>query len=118
MTGEGDSLTDRDEALENRRPFDTPLLLVGARCIARYLVLPFVLPLLGVVIGATRGVVTGIALGILLILDLFALLSIVATLRWLWQQRHPRRWHYLPIALALSALVALFFMNDVRVLNA
>lgn len=76
--------------------------------------LPFVLPLLGVAVRAARGVVTGAALGILVILDVLAVVSILGTLRWLWRCQRPRRWHYLPVALALTALIALFLINDTR----
>lgn len=100
------------------RVFETPLLLAGVRCILRYVVLPFMLPLLGVATGATLGVVTGTALALLLILDVAAVVAIVATLRRLWRLQHPRRWQYLPLALALTFLVGLFFANDARVVLA
>jgi hypothetical protein len=79
-------------------------------------VLPFVLPLLGVATSTTLGIVTGAALGILLTLDVIAASAIVATLRRLWRLQHPRRWQYLPVALALAVLVGFFFVNDARVL--
>ena len=107
-------MTQRAADTTSRRPLETPLLLVGLRCTARYLVLPFVLPLLGV----TGGIVPGAALSILLILDVIAVVSIVTTLRWLWRHRHPRRWQYLPVALTLVALIAVFLVNDTRVLYA
>jgi hypothetical protein len=65
---------------------------------------------------ATVGIVTGAALALLLILDVIAVVAIVATVRRLWQFQHPRRWHYLPMALALALLVGFFFVNDARVL--
>lgn len=105
-------------ATTKSQPFETPLLFAGLRCTARYLVLPFVLPLLGPTAGATLGIVTGAALGILLILDVIAVISIVATLRLLWRHQHSRRWQYLPVALALTALIALFLVNDTRLLYA
>src|SRR5881397_1012320 len=74
-----------------RRPLDTPLVFVGLRCVARYVVLPFVLPLLAVGLGAAPGIVTGVALGVLVIMDVGAVVSIVATLRWLWRHEHARR---------------------------
>jgi hypothetical protein len=98
------------------RPFETPVLIAGVRCVLRYVVLPFVLPLLGVGTGATFGVVTGAALGILLTLDLIAVVAIVVTLRRLWRLQHPRRWQYLPLAMALSVVVGLLFANDASVL--
>jgi hypothetical protein len=105
-------------AATGSRPFETPLLVAGARCVLRYVVLPFLLPLAGVATGATLGVVTGAALALLLILDVIAVVAIVATLRRLWRVQHPRRWRYLPLALALTLLVAVFFANDARVLLA
>lgn len=101
---------------DTSRPFETPLLVAGVRCILRYIVLPFVLPLLGVATDAALGIVTGAALGILLLLDVIAAISIVATLRSLWRRQHPRRWQYLLVALALAVLVGFFFANDARVL--
>jgi hypothetical protein len=98
-------------ATAGARPFETPLLLAGVRCILRYVVLPLVLPL-----GATIGIVTGAALALLLTLDVIAVVAIVATLRRLWRLQHPRRWQYLPLALALTLLVGLFFVIDARVL--
>jgi hypothetical protein len=103
-------------AMAESRPFETPLLLAGARCILRYVVLPLLLPLLGVATGATVGIVTGAALALLLTLDVIAVVAIVATLRRLWRLQHPRRWQYLPLALMLAVLVGLFFVIDARVL--
>lgn len=103
-------------AVSGGQPFETPLLLAGVRCILRYVVLPLVLPLLGIASGATLGIVTGAALALLLTLDVIAVVAIVATLRRLWRLQHPRRWHYLPLALALTLLVGLFFVIDARVL--
>lgn len=102
--------TGHKNSASGRRPFETPLLLVGVRCIARYIVLPFMLPLIGVA--------TGAALGILVILDLIAVVSIVATVCWLWRIQHPRRGQYLPVALALTMLVVFFLVIDARLLYA
>ncbi len=71
------------------RPFETPLLLAGARCTLRYLVLPFMLPLLGVATGPTAGIVTGASFALLLTLDVIAVVAVVATLRGLWRLQHP-----------------------------
>jgi hypothetical protein len=94
-------------ASTSSRPFETALLVSAVRCTARYIVLPFVLPLLGVATGAT--------LGILLTLDVIAAIAIVATLRRLWRLQHPRRWQYLPVALALEVLVGFLVMSDAHV---
>jgi hypothetical protein len=95
-----------------------PLLLAALRCALRYVVLPFMIPFVVVATGATRGIVTGAALGLLLILDVLAVIGIVATLRRLWRLRHPRRWQYLPVALTLAILVGIFLVSDARVLAA
>lgn len=106
------------DASTSSRPFETPVLIVGVRCVLRYIVLPFVLPLMGVGTGATLGVVTGAALGILLTLDLIAVVALVVTLRRLWRLQHPRRWQYLPLAIAFAVLLGFFFANDASVLFA
>ena len=103
-------------ATTSSRPFETPVLIAGVRCVLRYVVLPFVLPLLGVGTGATLGVVTGAALALLLALDLIAVVALAVTVRRLWQLQHPRRWQYLPLAIALAVLVGFFFANDASVL--
>ena len=90
------------------RPFETSLLIAGVRCTVRYVELPLGLPFLGVA--------TGAGFGILAILDLIAAVAIVATLRRLWRLQHPRRWQYLPVALALAVLIGVFFLIDARVL--
>lgn len=95
-------------------PFETPLLISGVRCTVRYVALPFVLPLLGVATGATLGVVAGAALVLLLTLDVIAAIAIVATLRRLWRHHHPRRWQYLPVAMAIAVLIGFFFMTEAR----
>jgi len=88
------------------QPFGTPLLISAIRCTLGYIVVPFVLPLLGIA--------TGAAFGVLLVLDAIAAVSIVVTLRRLWQLQHPRRWQYLPLALILAALFGFFLLSDAR----
>ncbi|MGH2350735.1 MAG: hypothetical protein ACRDJN_03865 [Chloroflexota bacterium] len=101
-------------ATTSSRPFETPLLVSAVRCTVRYVVLPFALPLLGIATSGTLGIITGAALGVLLTLDVIAAIAIVATLRRLWRSQHPRRWQYLPVALALAVLVGFFLVNDAR----
>ena len=88
-------------------PFETPLLVSGVRCTLRYVVLPFALPLLGIAAGA--------ALPVLLVLDVIAAITIITTARHSWRVRHPSRWQYLLLAVALLALVSAFFLNDAGV---
>jgi hypothetical protein len=99
-------------AATGRRPFETPLFIVGARCVLRYIVLPFTLPLLGASTATLFTVATGAALAILVTLDLIAIAAIITTLRRLWRCQHPRRWPCLGLALLLIALVVLMLAND------
>jgi hypothetical protein len=118
MTARSDLVPQPTVTTAGRRPFEIPLLFAGLRCIARYVVLPFALPLLGVAAGPALDIATGAAVGLLVLLDVIAVISIVATLRRLWPHRHPRRWPYLALALALTGLIAVFLVNDLRVLYA
>jgi hypothetical protein len=81
------------------------------------MVLPFVLPLAGVAAAARFGIGTFTAIGILLILDVIAGITILATLRRLWRLQHPRRWLFLPVAMMLMVVAGLFFVNDAGLLN-
>jgi hypothetical protein len=81
------------------------------------MVLPFVLPLAGVATAARFGIGTVAAIGILLILDVIAGITILATLRRLWRLQDPRRWLYLPVAMVLAVVVGFFFVNDAGLLN-
>jgi hypothetical protein len=80
------------------RPSAAPLVLIGMRCVARYVLSPFALPFLVIATGPTRGIVTGAALGVLLILDVLAICSIVIGVRRLWRHQYPRRRQYLAVA--------------------
>jgi hypothetical protein len=98
-------------------PFEAALIVSGVRCVVRYMVLPFVLPLAGVATAARFGIGTVAAIGILLILDVIAGITILATLRRLWRLQDPRRWLYLPVAMMLAVVVGFFFVNDAGLLN-
>jgi hypothetical protein len=91
-------------------PFQRSLYAIGVRCVLRYLVLPFVLPLLAAAGPALRGV----AFGVLVILDVVAVASIVATVRMLWRRRHPGRWWYLALASVLTVFAILMLVVDSR----
>jgi hypothetical protein len=98
-------------------PFEAALIVSGVRCVVRYMVLPFVLPLAGVATAPRFGIDTVAAFGILLILDVIAGITIVATLRRLWRYQHPRRWLYLPVATMLAVVVGFLFVNDAGLLT-
>ncbi|HYU83864.1 MAG TPA: hypothetical protein VEK80_03575 [Kribbellaceae bacterium] len=90
---------------------------MGVRCTVRYVVLPVVLPVVSLASSAERVVAAGVSFGFVLILDLVAAVSIVATLNWLWRHKHPRRWRYLPAELTLLTLIALFLITDARMMH-
>jgi hypothetical protein len=96
--------------------FETPLLMAGLRCSLRYVVLPLAVPFL-VAAGGALGIVTAVALGVLLVLDVIAAISIVATFRRLWRSQGRRRWWYVPTAMVLALLVGLFLVSDAQLLR-
>jgi hypothetical protein len=71
-------------------------------------VLPFALPLAGITAGA--------ALPVLLVLDTIAAVTVITTLRRLWQAGHPSRWLYLLPAAGVMTFLAAFFLSDARAL--
>jgi formate hydrogenlyase subunit 3/multisubunit Na+/H+ antiporter MnhD subunit len=87
---------------------EMPLVFSAVRCTGQYIALPLMLPLLGVA--------TGVTPGIMLILDGLAAIAIAVTVLRLWRTQHSRRWHYLPVALALAAMIGLLAMGDSGVL--
>ncbi len=106
------------ERLETQHRLSVPLLFIGARCLARYVALPFMLPLLAtVLVSSWGGLVSGGVLVILLFLDVAGVISIAGTVRHLFRRRHPHRRKYLLAAVALTAIIVVFFINDTRVLE-
>jgi hypothetical protein len=104
-------------AVAAQRRVNMPLLFVGVRCLARYIVLPFVLPILATaLVGVWRGMVTGLVLALLLVLDVAGITSIAVAVRGTFRERHPHRRWYLLAALALTAVIVVFFVNDARLL--
>jgi hypothetical protein len=87
------------------RALSAALLFSGLRCTVQYLLLPM-LPLLGIV--------SGRSLGIMALLDIIAIGSLGLGLRRFWQARHPRRWEYLALAVAISLVIAVFLWFDLR----
>lgn len=102
-------------ALAHQRRINLPLVFIGLRCIARYVALPFLLPLMATaLVGAWRGVATGSVLAGLLVLDVAGVASIVVAVRRLFRDRHPHRRKYLLAAVVLTAIIVVFFVNDLR----
>jgi hypothetical protein len=116
-TGEDEEAEWAAEAeMVHQRRISMPLVFIGLRCIARYVALPFVLPLLATaVVGAWRDTVSGAVLAVLLVLDVAGVMSIAGAIRHLFRDRHPHRWKYVLAALALTAVIVAFFINDARI---
>lgn len=85
-------------------------LLSAVRCTVQYVVLPFVLPWIGVA-GTIPPWLT-LALGVL------ALGALARNVRYLWRQRHARRWSYLLLALTVGASLLLFTVVDLHTFSA
>jgi hypothetical protein len=62
--------------------------------------------------------VTGGLLAVLLVLDVAGITSIAGAIRHPFRERNPHRWWYLLAALALTAIIVVFFINDARMLAA
>lgn len=80
------------------------VFLSGARCILRYVMLPFGLPLVGIASSQWLG------LTITLIVEAVAVIATVTSVRRLWAARHPERWRYLLVAVTVLVLSALFLV--------
>ena len=89
--------------------FRVPLLISATRCIIQYVILPFVLPFMGMIGG------TPVWLG--LTLNAAAFISLVSSLRRIWQTRHPRRFTYLPLAVLMLFVILAFTISDLRALR-
>jgi len=89
-----------------RKLFGIALLISALRCIVQYIVLPFILPLLGMF--------SAIPLWASLLLSFVALISLLRSLRILWQYRHPKRFAYLPLAALMLGVLLIFITSDLR----
>jgi hypothetical protein len=89
--------------------FRVPVLISATRCIIQYVILPFVLPFVGI-IGETP---TWLGLS----LNAAAFVSLISSLRRVWQTRHPRRFTYLPLAILMLFVIVVFTVSDLRALR-
>jgi hypothetical protein len=98
--------TTRQEAAE--RAFGMSIALAGVRCVLKYLLLPFGLPLLGLSIEA--------AAPISLLIALTALVSIIWSVRGLWQLNYRWKWLYLLMGIVSIVVVIVFVVSDIQVI--
>ena len=89
--------------------FRVPLLISATRCMIQYVILPFVLPFMGMIGGAPAW------LG--LTFNAAAFVSLISSLRRIWQTRHPRRFTYLPLAVLMLFVILVFSISDLRALR-
>jgi len=86
------------------------LVFAGVRCILQYAVLPFLLPIIGLS-GA-------VAVPISLALNAVAVVSILYSIRRLWQIHYRHRVAYTVVGVTALVILAAFTVMDVRVLMA
>jgi ABC-type iron transport system FetAB permease component len=84
------------------------LAFSAIRCILQYIVLPFILPVLGIA--------AGWALGLTMIVNVAAIIAIVASVRRMWQISYSHRWRYMALAVPAFLLLVSFLVLDISVL--
>ena len=88
------------------RAFGFSLAFSGVRCILQYVILPFVLPLLGLA-GALAAHLT-------LLINVVAIVALVASLRRFWRTNYKGKWQYLAIAVPSLGILNAFFVMDIQ----
>ncbi len=99
-----------DDETEAQRAFNFSLIFTGVRCILQYIVLPFILPVIGIAAEA--------ALPILLGINIFAVISMLYSVRRFWQINYRHKWTYLIMALVILAALTAFIAVDIAELRA
>lgn len=99
-----------DDESEAQRAFNFSLIFTGVRCILQYIVLPFILPVVGIAADS--------ALPILLGINIFAVISMLYSVRRFWQINYRYKWHYLLMAVVILAALTAFIAVDISELRA
>ena len=94
--------TDESDA---QRAFKFSLIFTGVRCILQYIVLPFILPVIGIA--------SSTALPLLLLINIFAIVSMLFSVRRFWQINYQYKWQYLLMALVILAALTGFIALDI-----
>ncbi|MBN8590443.1 MAG: hypothetical protein J0M33_01750 [Anaerolineae bacterium] len=105
MTTTTQSAPDRAE-----RTLGIGLVFAGIRCVLQYAVLPFMLPLIGLS--------SAVAVPISLALNAIAVVSILYSIRRLWQIHYRHRVAYTVVGVTALVILAAFTMLDLRILMA
>jgi hypothetical protein len=93
---------------KSERVMGYSLAFSAIRCILQYIVLPFILPVLGIA--------AGWALGLTMIVNVAAIIAIVASVRRMWQISYSHRWRYMALAVPAFLLLVSFLVLDISVL--
>ena len=91
------------------RTFNYSLMLSAVRCVIKYVILPFILPIVGI----AGGLATGISLAI----NVVAIVSIIFSVRRLWQMNYSRKWAYLGVAAVTLVFVFFFILFDLQIIS-
>jgi hypothetical protein len=94
--------TDESEA---QRAFNFSLIFTGVRCTLQYVVLPFILPVIGLA--------ANVALPLLLAINIFAVISMLYSVRRFWQIDYRHKWTYLIMSLVILAALTAFIADDI-----
>jgi hypothetical protein len=92
-----------------QRAFKFSLIFTGVRCILQYIVLPFILPVIGIAADT--------ALPFLLLINIFAIVSMLFSVRRFWQINYQYKWQYLFMALVILAALTAFIALDISRLH-
>ena len=99
-----ESAVERDES-EAQRAFKFSLIFTGIRCLLQYIVLPFILPVIGIA--------SSTALPLLLLINVFAIISMLFSVRRFWQINYQYKWQYLLMALVILTALTAFIGLDI-----
>jgi hypothetical protein len=90
---------------KSERVMGYSLAFSAVRCILQYAILPFVLPLIGVA--------ASWALGLTMLVNIAAIVAIVASVRRMWQIQYSHRWRYMMLAVPAFILLVSFLALDI-----
>jgi hypothetical protein len=91
------------------RTFSFSLMLSAVRCVLKYVLLPFVLPVVGLAGNA--------ATGLSLLINGVAIVSLLLSVRRLWQINYSRKWAYLGVAAVALVFIVAFILFDLKLVT-
>lgn len=94
---------------QSERVMGYSLAFSAVRCILQYIILPFILPFIGIA--------ASWALGLTMLVNIAAIVAIIASVRRMWQIRYTHRWRYMALAVPAFLLLLSFFVLDIYTLT-